>query len=139
MSTPTEGANLLMWIRTIFYMPIGILTFLEGFWLLIISALIISFKRRDYWFFVSCSISILLFILISGCVTDITRTGTYVFPVTFIALKYINDKVAKFEIRTLLLVSFVFSFLIPPIVVCPDWSIDFWFSNSNFDLLKKIL
>ncbi len=139
MHTPSTGANLMMFSKTGFYFPFGVLTFLEGFWIMVILAIILTVKGNDYIIFYFFVVSALVFILLSGCVTDISRVGTCLFPIVFVCLNYLHRKISQFELQTILLVCLVFSFLIPPIVVCPDWSINFWFSNSNFDLLKKII
>ncbi len=130
MHTPSDGANISMWSRTCTYMPIGMLSFLEGYWLLIIVSLTISFYNRDIVFIVSLLICLILFVVVAGSVTDITRSGSYVVPILFVAIGYLKSRLPIFEMRVLLLISFVFSLLIPQVFICPDWEMYSVFYNS---------
>ena len=59
----------------------------------------------------------IVFFIISGCVWDITRSGSYLVPMIFILIYYLRDYQSKNDLRQLLLVCFIVSFLYPPTLV----------------------
>lgn len=130
MQTPSEGAGIRVLRKTALFLPLGTWTFLEGFWLLI-PALFFSSKNHNplnvktVIFFI-----VLFFILISGMVHDITRSGAYLFPIVFPIIFVLKRELTSCKLRSLMFSVFVVSFLFPPVLVCPGTPIDKWFQTS---------
>ncbi|HPS26935.1 MAG TPA: hypothetical protein PK269_04935 [Bacteroidales bacterium] len=139
MHTPTGGVGLAMLKVTLPVLTFGIWTFLEGFWLLLIVTCFLIIKNKEYVFFVVVLIVLSVFFLVSGCVTDITRSGSYLVPVIFVLMIYLKKNLQPFELRFLLLICLIFSFLSPPCMVCPDWRINDWFPSSTIILFLRYI
>lgn len=132
MHTPTEGANYIVLKTTLPLIPIGIWTFLEGFWLLYILSFAYSLKEKNYLFSIVFLILIIVFTVISGCVTDITRSGSYLVPVIFILLIYLQNHQSTSDFRLVSFFCFITSFLFPATIVCADWAVIGWFQPPFF-------
>ncbi|HEV7347145.1 hypothetical protein [Telluribacter sp.] len=122
MHTPRAGANMAVLRETLPDMTIGIWTFLEGFWLLFLVGTVYLIKEKKYVFLGILASIFTLFVVVSGCVTDITRSGSYLTPVIFVLLLYLKNSVEIDKIRYLLFNCFVISFLFPAFIVCSDWA-----------------
>ena len=53
-------------------------------------------------------------------------------PVIFILIIYLSDFFEKEELRLLLFVCFVITFLFPAMIVCADWEIQKWIQYPFF-------
>ncbi len=126
MHTPSGDANYLVLQKTLPYLGIGMWTFIEGFWMMVLFSFILMLKNKNYLLgFLLLSV-ICLFTLIAGCVLDVTRSGSFMVPVLFIFLLYLKNNINKENLRKLLLASFIFSLLFPPFLLCldPDWHLN---------------
>ena len=126
MHTPSGDANYLVIQKTIPFLGAGLWTFFEGFWLLIVVGFALIIKNKNYLLGSLLLAVLLLFTLISCCVLDVTRSGNFMVPVLFIFLLYLQKNISSSTLRLLLFVSFVFSLLFPPFLLCldPDWHLN---------------
>lgn len=125
MHTPNDGANLgVLLDRTYYFIPIGLLTFFEGFYFLLAVFILFMVKSKDYLRLSFVAVPLLLITIVSFCVTDITRSGAFAFPIVFISIYYLKDKLAETQMRAILLICCMVSILIPPIFICADWGIE---------------
>jgi hypothetical protein len=132
MHTPNEGANFSTIKTTLPYIPIGIWTFFEGFWIVYLLVLIHSFKSNNYLILLTFVTPLIVLTTVAICVTDATRSGSYLVPMLFVLVCYLKNDMLKEEIRILLFMSFVISFLYPATFVCADWNLIDWYQNSSF-------
>lgn len=132
MRTPTTGANLSMLKETLPFMTMGLWTFLEGFWLLFLFTIIQAIKNKNYIFSILILMLIFVFTIISGCVADITRSGSYIVPIIFVLLIYLYNFLNKKELRLLLFICFIIAFLFPAVIICSNWQIEHSFQSSFF-------
>lgn len=124
MHTTNDGANLSLIVhRTWYFIPIGLLTFFEGFYFLLGLFFLLIFKNKDFLRLILIGISLMIMTIVSFCVTDITRSGSFAFPIVFIAIQYLKDKVTNQEMRVALLICLMVSVLIPPAFISADWTI----------------
>lgn len=138
MQTPTEGANLSVLTKTIGLMPIGAVTFMEGFWLVLAASFVNLSLQKNYPAIALLLLPLSALTIVSGCVTDITRSGSYLVPMIFILINYLKHVQSACEMRMLLFACFLISLLFPPTVVCGDWEAAEWFSSS-INITKKLL
>lgn len=126
MHTPSGDANYLVIQKTIPFLGAGLWTFFEGFWLFIVVGFALIIKNKNYLLGSLLLAVLLLFTLISCCVLDVTRSGNFMVPVLFIFLLYLQKNISSSTLRLLLFVSFVFSLLFPPFLLCldPDWHLN---------------
>jgi len=132
MSTQYKDVSIFVFERTIGFMPIGLWTFFEGFWLLYLLYFVLVFKTKNYFAFIIGFFPLLVFTIISGSVTDITRSGSYLFPIIFVLLLYLREHVSNYYIRVVLFISFIVSVLYPSTIVCPEWGVNSWFQFNDF-------
>lgn len=138
MRTPTDGANFSVLTKTIGLMPIGAMTFMEGFWLILVASFVNLSQQKNYPVIALLLLPLSVLTVVSGCVTDITRSGSYLVPILFILINYLKYVQSAYEMRMLLLACLLISFLFPPTVVCGDWEAAEWFSSS-INITKKLL
>ena len=132
MHTPTNFANLSVFKITAHFMTIGVWTFLEGFWLVYIYTLALAIKNKTLFYSILIIIILFIFTIVSGCVFDITRSGSYMVPIIFIFMIYLHYYLHQNLIRMLLLASFIISFLFPALVICSDWPLKYSLQDSIF-------
>jgi len=137
MHTPLNGANFHVFNRTYYYFLIGNLTFFEGFWLLLMFALILLFYRKDYLRLILLTSSFLIIMVVSFCVSDITRSGAFAVPLVFIAVDYLKQSQSVLTMRKLLFLCLLVSFFIPPVFVCADWTAKQWVNTQTLVFLIK--
>jgi hypothetical protein len=126
MHTPSGDANYLVIQKTLPYLGIGMWTFIEGFWMMVLFSFILILKNKNYVLgFLLLSV-ICLFTLISGCVLDVTRSGSFMVPVLFIFLLYLKNIINSEKLRFILFISFIISLLFPPFLLCldPEWHLN---------------
>lgn len=86
---------------------------LEGLWLLIILATAILYTNKDYLKLVLFTGGTLIMPLLGLVTFDSTRSGTYVFPMVFIALLIVRTKLTVRQLRILLTIIALLCFLHP--------------------------
>jgi hypothetical protein len=131
MHTPTDGANAGVLKQTIIYFPIASVTYLEGGWVLVLIMFVLLIYEKNYLFL---SFSLLMFLpllIVSGCVTDMTRSGSYMFILVFISLKILNNKLSKIRMREIAYFCFIISLIFPPLMVCADKTTIQWVEPSS--------
>lgn len=99
--------------RNIDFIPLGIWTFLEGFWIIIIVGIVSTFIQKDYFLLSSLVIQLLISTVVACCVYDITRSGAYVFPIVFVVLVYLRQKIDVIALKRLVFQAAYISFLFP--------------------------
>lgn len=82
---------------------------LEGLWFIIIAALSMSFVGKDWWVVILFGGSLLATIASSILVIDITRSLSFGFVGLFLALRILQERIPKHQLRQLLIVSMVVS------------------------------
>ncbi len=141
MQTPTAGANLDVIRQTYSFLPIGLFSFFEGYYFLLFAFVFLFFDKGSNYiklFWVG-SASIILFV-VSFCVTDVTRSGTFAFPLIFIAIQHIRAHLSNGELKILLLLSSLFTLFVPPIFICVDWdTVEFFPTSSLMWIIRKTL
>ncbi|NRB65630.1 MAG: hypothetical protein HRU40_21870 [Saprospiraceae bacterium] len=138
MHTPNEGANLGMVKETFIYAQIGFWTFLEGFWVVFILGVLVAIKYKDYLRAVFFTLPILVLSIVSICVEDITRSGSYIVPIIFVIIQYMQHKYQQVTLRIILLFFTIISFIYPPIFVVSSWPISSWL-YSTFKIFPDII
>lgn len=131
MRTPTAGANLFILKKTLQFLPIGIWTFFEGFWLIYLLSVLQSIRSKNYLMSTLFILPLILFTSVSGCVTDITRSGSYLVPMLIPLIFYLRDLVSRNDLRLLLLFCSIISFLYPATIVCADWGAEAWVQKPS--------
>ena len=126
--------NFNVFVRNIPVLPIAILSFLEGFWFLLIIFILITLHKKDYLFLAFISFIVLLFSISSGFVLDVTRTGSYLMPVIFILLNYLKNKLDRSTIRKALLIVLFICIVIPAYLVMSIGNRDIYW----YGLIQKI-
>lgn len=138
MHTPKDGANMGVLVhQTPNFLPLGAFTFMEGFWLLAMYALLWVFFKRDYLLFFLLLAPILILGVVAGCVTDITRSGSFMVPIVFVLIRYPGIFINRMQMRSLLFSCFAITLLFPPVFVCLDWGAGSWYFSPF--LFKKML
>lgn len=105
------------------YMPMGMATFLEGYWLAIGMAWYRMTRRRHWFLALAVTGQVAVTTVAAGCVYDITRSGSYLFPLVFAVFVYLR---ACLDERTLRLTAFLcmaFTFVFPAFYVVSVWDI----------------
>jgi hypothetical protein len=117
MHTPSADADFhllgLNFTHTTF--GFGAYTFLEGFWILFPVVLYAIYKNRNYLLLLVMLAQIGILSFAAFSVTDITRSGSYLFGFIFIFLLYLSRFFDLKHFRLLLLAAFFFCFIFPPI------------------------
>lgn len=117
MHTPHADANTSNFLANMIHTSFGFgaFTFLEGFWLMAPIFLYLNFKNKDYLLMALTVFQILLSSLVSLFVMDITRSGSYLFPIIFLFAAYIPRFLETWHCRMLLAVCLFFCLIFPPI------------------------
>jgi hypothetical protein len=95
-------------------------TFLEGYWLLIVLLCLCLIYEKNYLYLAVLIIIITVFTFASFSVFDKTRSGSYIFPIIFLAVKYLKMKIIIEEWRFLFLVIAIICFLFPAYYIISD-------------------
>jgi hypothetical protein len=137
MHTPSTGANLSILAKTMPYLTLGSWTFLEGFWLMFLLTLLVAVRSKDYFFGFVTLMAAIVFVVVSGCVMDITRSGAYLVPVIFAFAAYLSHQLKAENLRLLAAVCFAACLLSPALIVCAEWSLEISVQYSVFALLLR--
>lgn len=113
MHTPTNGSELIVLKRTLKYFPMGLWSFLEGFWLFYIFSFFYSIKKRNYLLLLSLFFILTIMFIIPFSVFDISRSGSYFFPVVFILIAYLKETMTKEKLQFLIVVCTIVTFIFP--------------------------
>jgi len=113
LRTPNGEANLPMIMINIPIMGFAVWSFLEGFWLLYILVLGYALFKKNYSFILSVTAQILVLTIVSLCVYDNTRSGSYIVPIIFVIIIYLKNYMDKIDLRYVLFFCMIISFIFP--------------------------
>jgi hypothetical protein len=123
MQTPlwAVGPSVLKYNRP--YLPFGMVTFLEGYWLIVFAALGRMLKRGDLFLALAVLGQAAVSTLVAGCVYDITRSGSFLFPIVFVLLAYLKPGWEENRLRRLAFAAMALTFLFPAYYVVSVWDL----------------
>jgi hypothetical protein len=126
MHTPTSSVGLSILTENIvkYRISLGAFTFFEGFWLLVPIAYYLALGRKHYLFIVLIFLQMAVSSILAFSVFDITRSGSYLFPLIFVLVVYISHFTQLRELRYIVLISMFFSFIFPPLNYITAFGID---------------
>ncbi len=108
-------------------MGLGLWSALEGFWLLIIVCMIFLFTQKKYWTAFSLIGMMAVIMLAAFSVHDITKSAGYIFPVIFIAVSILAEKISQVDLRKILLLCALVCFLFPSYYYASHDHIAVWY------------
>ena len=140
MHTPSALADTSVLERNIIHTSYGFgsYTFLEGFWLLLPLLLLFAFKNRHYLVMLVVVGLTALSTITALCVYDITRSGSYVFPIIFVMLVYLSRFIEKRNIRIVLMACMFFSLIFPPVNYVAFADLNIWMEKPLPGVLYSI-
>ena len=140
MHTPNASADLATLKMNLPVIGIGLWTFFEGFWLVILVALAYMIYSKSYMLALFITLQIIISSLVSFSVFDITRSGSYLAPLLFVMFIYLKGKMEIKEINSLLFTGFLLTFLFPAYYIIGTLGMyqPIYFEVLNF-LLNKTL
>ena len=103
--------------KNIPFFPMGLLSFLEGFWLLYFIFSLITIKNREYLLFTLISLIVIVFSTSAGMVFDVTRSGSYLMPLIFVIIIVLTNNFHKLFIRYSLFFALAVCVMIPPYII----------------------
>ena len=137
MHTPSDGATFKLINYTIPYLKIGMWTFLEGFWILFLFFILQCLIYKKFGILLIIILPIIVISIVSVCVTDITRSGSYMVPIIFVLVGMLYSKSHVNEFRIILLVCFLVTLLFPTVMICPDFEKEKMFPLSFLVWITK--
>ena len=117
MHTPSAGVGLREIRQNGIDIPIGIWTFLEGFWFVVLLSFAVMLNQRRYFLLILSLMQFLVLTIGAIAVNDVTRSGAYLTPFVFISILLLREHLTQFQMRTLLLAAAVVSFAFPAFYV----------------------
>lgn len=106
------------------YFPVGIGTFLVCFWLVFIVGIHQMVKQKDALLGLLILAQVGISTLVAGFVYDITRSGSYLFPIIFVLLVYLKNRIDRNGIRLLTFSVMTLNYIIPAYCIMRFWSLD---------------
>jgi hypothetical protein len=113
LNTPAAGTGVSVLLGQINNWLLGIITGLEGFWLLPLLFIYYKSKESNWAHAILFSGNILLVILVALSVADISRSMNYLFLAVPLMLHYITQKMPATELRKIATLILLLSFLFP--------------------------
>jgi hypothetical protein len=105
------------------YMPMGMLTFLEGYWLALGVAWYQMARRRHGFLALAVTGQVAVSTVVAGCVYDITRSGSFLFPVVFPLFVYLKACLDERSLRLTAFLCMALTFAFPAFYVVSVWDI----------------
>lgn len=105
------------------YLPFGTITFLEGYWLALGVAWFGMAKRRHVFLALAVAGQVAVSTVVAGCVYDITRSGSFLFPIVFVAFAYLKACLDERALRLTAFLCMVLTFVFPAYYVVSVWDI----------------
>lgn len=140
MKTPTADANFSVIAKTIHLFQIGLWSYFEGLWIVCGLFFLCACANKDYFILLTNLLITLVFIIVSFCVLDITRSGSYLVPIIFLQMFYLVKYIKIIELRKILLFVSVINFIYPVSIIVSGWGSGGIFQYSVFSfLLRSIL
>jgi hypothetical protein len=116
----TGGSTLEKFLADTPFWGMAIWTFLEGYWLLVVLLFLSFIHEKKYLNVFVLMITLAVFTLTSFLVFDKTRSGAYIFPLIFLAVKYLKVKMSIEEWKFLFLAIAIVCFLFPAYYIISD-------------------
>ncbi len=140
MHTPNASADLSTLKTNLPVIGFGFWTFFEGFWLIILVALIYMIYNKNYMLALFILLQIIISSLVSFSVFDITRSGSYLVPILFVTCIYLKEKMEIKEINLHLFAGFLLTFLFPAYYIIGTLGMyqPIYFEALNFILNKTL-
>ena len=93
--------------------PLGLWTGLEGFWLLLFLSLVVMFSKKEFSTGLALSGAVVMIVIVSMSVRDITRSMAYLFPAIFVSLLVLERNLERFQLQKVIYAAVGISFLFP--------------------------
>ena len=93
--------------------PAAIWTGLEGFWIIVALNLILLYRHKNFVPGLIFLITIISLIILGNSVVDTSRSMLYLFPAVIISMEQISKNTQNNEIRNILILCFIISFVFP--------------------------
>lgn len=127
LSIPFKEVGLDVLFNATGAMGLGLWSALEGFWILIIFSLIFLFTQNKFSVAFSLIGMMALIMLAAFSVHDITKSAGYIFPVIFITVSILAEKISKIDLRKILFMCAVVCFLFPSYYYASHDHIAVWY------------
>jgi hypothetical protein len=141
MHTPSDLASFSVLKNNVMHTSYGFgaYTFFEGFWLLFPFLLIWGIKNKHYLFLTVVLAPMIVSTIAALCVYDITRSGSYLFPILFVFLAYISNFMDVKSARYILMICMFFSFIFPPVNYVAFADLNQWMEKPFLGVFKNLL
>ncbi len=139
METPLVNVNSTGLRDNFFTYGFAIFTFFEGYWLLLPLLVYFAVKHKNYLFLLLVIGQLAVSTIGAMFVYDVTRSGSYMFPMLFVWLLYLSRFIPQYSMRNLLLSGAFFCLIFPPINYVSQWSLEFCTEKPMLYVLFKIL
>ena len=93
--------------------PAAIWTGLEGFWIIVALNFILLYKNKNFLPGLTLIFTIITLIVLGNSVIDTSRSMLYLFPAVVISMEQISKNFPNKEIRNILILCFIISFIFP--------------------------
>jgi len=133
--TDFRGTNL--FLHLVNMLPFGLWSGLKGFWILILTSLILLYKKKRLIVFFAFLASTLIIITVSMSVGDITRSMAYLFIAIFVSLKIIYDILPLEQIKKLVFTASLFCLF--PTYFCDFRTSIYWILPFPLQLVRALL
>jgi hypothetical protein len=84
---------------------------LQGFWLLVVFATLYIIIEKRFFILSLLIIAVLVIVISTSMVYDLTRSIAYIFPLIFVSLFLIEKAMNKFQVRKIIILSCLICFL----------------------------
>ncbi len=139
MKTPLDNVSLNTVKDNMFVSGFGIFTFFEGLWIILPVVLLLAVKNKNYVLIILLLTQIAISSAGAIFVYDVTRSGSYMFPLLFVWLIYIAVHMPVHAIRHLLLAAFFFCLIFPPVNFVSQWNLDYATEKPMLFVLFKLV
>jgi hypothetical protein len=143
MKTPTSnnnGVGVAVIIENIKLIVPGMLSFIEGFWILYFVTISLLIKLKHYLLSSIILLQTALLTIPALSVFDITRSGSYLMPLIFVMMFFVAQNFNIQKIRNLFFKCLLFSFLLPPYFIVSSWKPPVYLhQNMVVKAVKKVL
>ncbi|MGB3616708.1 MAG: hypothetical protein WBA12_01195 [Catalinimonas sp.] len=119
------------------WIPLGLFSGLEFWWLVLLGAVVILFQSRRYLFLGAFAGLIIVQTGIAASVFDLTRSTAYLTPSVFVALAVLRKELAREESRMLLLGTCLSCLLFPNLSLIGD--ITSWHAPLPLQALRWVM
>jgi len=129
MHTPAgDGAAVGLSIlkQDLYLLPIGMWTFLEGFWILFLLFILFAVTNKNYLLVTFILALTLILTIVAGCVLDITRSGAYLMPVIFVLISYLRNYITVNSMQYILFFVMTVCLIFPSYFIM-KWGTDIYF------------